>query len=434
MVIGIALIGWDKKIGAVIDFKFPNTLNLSDDIINKIYMAHAFKLENISNEELIEISIDDQIFISYCDKKRVPSFGYEMLILILHQNENVKITSYKSKLISLAESTFLKNKQDRINFLTENIESFFKKENKKKILLLGRPGTGKSSIKKIVFEGESPKNLIYHPLDPTRGITPSIYSWLDLKLGVFDTSGQELDNLLKDTNERALAFEDSDIILYLVDFPIWVIHSDEILKHIQDIKKIIDENKYNSQLVIYFHKIDLIDKSTREQDLQKISDTINKKVKTKVYFTSIYTELIYTTYNAFYEILSSFSEVTRELKTKIDTIIKDLSKSLFFITNTNHSIVIQSMTKDFNVALINHVQKLTGQLSLTFEEMCLNDNIEHLMLSSTKKLTIVMKFLNLTKKNLLNLICVSEAYALEYLIVYASQIKLAVSNYYNKLK
>lgn len=86
----------------------------------------------------------------------------------------------------------------------------------KKILLLGRAGVGKSSLKKIIFEGRNPDELLIHSLAPTRGIETSAYSWLDLELSVFDTSGQELKNLLEDESEQLLAFGGVDIVIYVL--------------------------------------------------------------------------------------------------------------------------------------------------------------------------------------------------------------------------
>ncbi len=71
----------------------------------------------------------------------------------------------------------------------------------KKILFIGRAGVGKTSIMQVIFEGKDPKNLILFPLVPTRGILSSVYKWMDLELGVFDTSGQELLFILENEDE-----------------------------------------------------------------------------------------------------------------------------------------------------------------------------------------------------------------------------------------
>ena len=44
MVLGIAILGWDTKWGALLDFKYPEALDLNENIINKIHLAHSMKL------------------------------------------------------------------------------------------------------------------------------------------------------------------------------------------------------------------------------------------------------------------------------------------------------------------------------------------------------------------------------------------------------
>lgn len=200
MVIGIALFSWDQKIGAVVDVKYPETLVLSDDLINKIYMTFAYS-EDFDKDELIETSYKSQDILSYCDKRRVPEVGYEIITLILEEKEKVNIFNIKSQLLEFGKETFKKEKSERNNYFLEKIGIFFEKSSAKKILLLGRAGTGKTSIKKIIFEGLDPKDLLYNPLEPTRGIAPTVYSWLDLKLGLFDSSGQELSYLLNNETD-----------------------------------------------------------------------------------------------------------------------------------------------------------------------------------------------------------------------------------------
>ena len=64
----------------------------------------------------------------------------------------------------------------------------------KKVIFIGPPGTGKTTIKKIFFEMVSPLKLLKNTLDPTRGINSSIHSFFNLDLGVFDLAGQENEN------------------------------------------------------------------------------------------------------------------------------------------------------------------------------------------------------------------------------------------------
>ena len=50
--------------------KYPENFDLTNEIINKIYMTFAYS-EDFDKEELIETIYNNQSTISYCDKKRV---------------------------------------------------------------------------------------------------------------------------------------------------------------------------------------------------------------------------------------------------------------------------------------------------------------------------------------------------------------------------
>ena len=65
---------------------------------------------------------------------------------------------------------------------------------------------------------------------------------------------------------------------------------------------------------------------------------------------------MYFTYSAFFEILGTFSQEIADLKTILDTILKKYSKILCIITNLkNGSIIVQSMTDDFNTKIISDI-------------------------------------------------------------------------------
>jgi len=432
MVLGIALFNWDNKAGSILEVKYPGNFEISPNLTNKIYMAHALK-EDYTSQELVEIDFNNQIILSLCDKSKVADIGYEILFIIFEEREKVKSYRLKSQLINFSKNLFQKSEVERKQHFLDNVGIFFEKETAKKILITGRAASGKTSIKKIVFEGADPKDLLYNPLDPTRGISPSVYSWLDIKLGLFDSSGQELSDLLENPDDRdhILAFEDTDIVIYLFDYLNWVSNSQRILTDIKRILDIIKDKTYSTKVILFIHKVDLIGKDIRENILKEISDSIIKKFELPIYSTSIFPNLIYTLYNAFYDILSGFSKEHILIKKILDRFLIDHPKTLVFVTNQNDSIIVQTMSKDFNTTIINHSHKLVTQLNNTFEDMALNSQIEHLILSSSQNFNLIMVNLNYQKFNLKNLICISESLSSNKLIsLYAQIIQKLKDVYY----
>jgi len=280
MVLGLVLLGWDEILGPVIDFKYPKDLSLSNNLISKIIMSHSLNEKTI--EELLEFESNEKIIISYCDKSKFKDSGFKGLILILHQREKIKLFDLKSKLSKFAQSVLDQPKELQNEYILANIEQFFKKASERKVLILGRAGTGKTSIKQVIFEGKNPNDLLYNPLDPTRGLSPSVYSWMELKLGFFDSSGQELDSLLNNDNERSIAFENTSIILYVFDYSSWNYQQKEIVEEIKKIMKIIEENSYKAQLILLSHKIDLIRNYSK-----KLEDEIHN-IKTIIHSPTIH--------------------------------------------------------------------------------------------------------------------------------------------------
>jgi len=269
--------------------------------------------------------------------------------------------------------------------------------------------------------------IIVNPLTPTRGIDPSVHSWFDLTIGLFDTSGQELRSLFSDSAEQELAFQNCDIIIYLFDYYQWIIDKKEILEDIKIISLIKEKLKINARVITFFHKIDLIEVKTREsqiKDIKKIFDI-------PIYFTSVKYELLYRLYEAFYDILSNFSEETSRIKNILDEKLTVFPKSMFFITNANNNIVVQTSSKDFNLSHINYIHYLIAMLNLTLEKMRANDKIDHLILQTQNNYNIIMKHLELLDYNLKSIICISETLSSNKLIWLVGEIALQLNSFYH---
>ncbi len=191
----------------------------------------------------------------------------------------------------------------------------------KKIVLIGPPNAGKSTIKKVFFEKENPISLLNKPLLPSRGIGSNIYSIFKSKLGVFDLAGQE--NHFWFSNKANEIFRESNIIICIFDI---TNHLESIISFLVNIYKIKKElNLYNCQISAFLHKIDLVNTSYVNQKFKIVKDFITyqhpKGRDFKIYTTSITKDFFFDTYYIFTKILNSLCQ-----KNLIQISINELEK------------------------------------------------------------------------------------------------------------
>lgn len=304
----------------------------------------------------------------------------------------------------------------------------------KKIVLIGRAGTGKTSIKQAIFEGINPKELIIKPLEPTRGIITNIYSWMDVELSLFDTSGQELPFLLENENERNIAFEQANVIIYVFDYPYWTIKSEVIMEEIRKVFRILKTDYITAQFLLFFHKVDLLGQklSIENQVLKaQIQNKLNLPEDLKIYFTSLHPNLIFNLINAFSEILSNLSTETSKLKNILDIAINQLPKTICFVINQNNNIIVQSKTNDFDSMLINDLQKRIAkvdQSSGNFNEIYNKYQFIDSGPKILRMLTINIEHLN---PNFKQLICISEILDMLRLKKFIDKLNMELKKKYN---
>lgn len=238
-----------------------------------------------------------------------------------------------------------------------------------KVCLVGRAGVGKTSLIKVVFGGVVPEDILNEPPAPTRGIVSNVNHWVDLELGIFDTSGQELKELMEDIEEQTNLFEGADGVLYVVDYDTWVAQKQEVVKEIRQIYRIVKKIRGATKFYIVFHKADKLG-----YQIEGIFDLVEKNInlrlampfKVHVFFTSIREDLVFSAYNMFADVLTSFSNKMMLLKTKIDQLIRFKTQSICFITSkANDKIVLESMSEDFDMNIIFLLYRRASVLSRT---------------------------------------------------------------------
>ncbi len=393
-------------VGAVLDIKYPKNLEISDRLANKVLMAHSIAQDN-RQEDFLELELEGQVVFSYwryMDEHR----GYELALLLMNTSERVRQQYYKTKFLKFATEVLTIPAGDpRKDFFFKHVHQFFIETQLGKLVILGREATGKTSIKQVVFEGRDPRELLENPLKATPGLAPSVYSWLDLELGVFDTAGQRIQEYFDEGNQQNKVFALADVVIYLFDYPMWEDEFETISKDVTTIYDIIEKSGEKSSLILFCHKIDLIDKDVRKERIKRIAEEINSKFGLKTYFTSIYPEYIYELYSAIYEILGQLSGESAALKEVMDSKIADLLNTMMFITNEHNSIVAQTMSPDFDFSLINYMHNLVANINDLFEEMDASNKIKNFMLTTFNNFNVMMQNLELSGYQLKNIVCIS---------------------------
>jgi len=303
-----------------------------------------------------------------------------------------------------------------------------------KVIFVGKPGMGKTTMKKVIFEGTDPNELILFPLEATIGSKYSVHDFMDLNISLVDTPGQSMPILLEDEDQQIRTFENASAIIYIFDYNLWRSQPNEV---IEDIKRIYDINKkyeFGAKINLYLHKIDLIDQNIiGKYDLLKnqIINQLELPEELQIYFTSLHPNLIYTMYNALSDTLSTFSPDISNLKKIITKIINDLTKTICFVTNQDNNIISQAMTKDFDTKTIFSLYDKIIQMSQSGEGIPSNKESFELIESGSNFLNAMTGELAKFHFKFKKVILISETLGKNELIRIIQQLKNSLQRHYN---
>ena len=166
-----------------------------------------------------------------------------------------------------------------------------------KIVFIGPPSVGKTTLRKIFFEFESAERLLEFALDPTYGIE-SIVLDFGQKIGVFDLSGQENEKWL-DTEEKEV-FSDANYIVNILDASDSL---ENILRFAKRVREVRDEISPNSKIYLLIHKIDLISDKELRSKKTTIKEHLEGIDKYIIEFTSIKKKFFLKTLEVFRELI-----------------------------------------------------------------------------------------------------------------------------------
>ena len=300
-----------------------------------------------------------------------------------------------------------------------------------KITFIGKPEMGKTTIKKVIFEGEDPNELVLFPLEATIGIQYSVHDFMDTKVSLIDAPGQSLPIILEDEQKQILAFGDTNAIIYLFDYPTWISDSQDIIDDVKKIYEIKKKHGFDAKIILFLHKIDLLITKKIGSMLALIRRQIIKQLKLPeeipIYFTSLHPNLIYTAYNALSDTISGLSKDTSTLKEIIKNIIKDLSKTSCFVSNQEDNLIIQEMSKDFDTSILFYLYEKIYYISKSPEFTTTKTSI---ISPGSKILNMLIEDINKYHPNFKYIILLSENLEQEVMTEILDKLKKELNQYY----
>lgn len=174
----------------------------------------------------------------------------------------------------------------------------------KKIIFVGPPNAGKTTLRKIFFEGENRLKLLKFGLGPTHG-QESVILKLTEDIGIFDLAGQENWRWLE-TDEKSV-FYNTKILIIVIDITTSI---KEILEFIEKVLKIKNELTPSTYIYLLLHKKDLITLDRLADIKLRIIKEFGRENQIKIAYTSIMK--IY-----FLEMLSLFMEILKTCTSKL---------------------------------------------------------------------------------------------------------------------
>ena len=278
-----------------------------------------------------------------------------------------------------------------------------------KITFIGKPEVGKTTIKKVIFEGEDPNKLVLFPLEASVRIDYSVHEFMDSKIVLIDTPGQSLSDLLEDEEKQRKSFENANAIIYIFDYPTYIENSEDIINDIRSIYNINRKHEFGAKIILFLHKVDLIIAKKIGFKLAIVKKQINKLLSLPedlpIHFTSLHPNLIYTIYNALSDTVGIFTEEISNLKDIIKNLTEDSSKIISLVSNKEDNLIIQLMSDDFDTSILFSLYEKIYKLSSSPDDLLSKSNL--IMLDS-KILHAVSANISVFNINFKNIMFLSE--------------------------
>jgi len=169
---------------------------------------------------------------------------------------------------------------------------------KKKVLLMGKSGSGKTSMRSIIFANYIARDT--RRLGPTMDVEHAHVRFLgNLVLNIWDCGGQEavMENYF--TSQKDQIFRNVEVLIYVFD-----VESRELEKdyhYYQTCLEALLQNSPEAKVFCLIHKMDLVQEEHRDQIFKEREDDLkkwSKPLECVCFRTSIWDETLYKAWSS----------------------------------------------------------------------------------------------------------------------------------------
>jgi Ras-related GTP-binding protein A/B len=186
---------------------------------------------------------------------------------------------------------------------------------KKKVLLMGKCGAGKTSMRSIIFANYLARDTMR--LTPTLDVEHTHVRFLgNLVLNLWDCGGQYRFYESYFDSQRDTIFRNVEVLIYVFDVDSGDLENDITL--FDGIMEAMEQNSPDASVFILIHKMDLVAEEDRERAFEERAALIQNRwpqFKMQVFATSIWDE---TLYQAWSSIVYSLIPNVEILKAQLD--------------------------------------------------------------------------------------------------------------------
>ncbi|EDO37935.1 predicted protein [Nematostella vectensis] len=195
---------------------------------------------------------------------------------------------------------------------------------KKKVLLMGKSGSGKTSMRSIIFANYIARDT--RRLGATIDVEHSHVRFLgNLVLNLWDCGGQEafMENYF--ASQRDNIFRSVEVLIYVFDVESRELEKD--MHYYQSCLEAILQNSPDAKIFCLIHKMDLVQEdqrdmifNEREDDLRRLS----KPLECTCFRTSIWDETLYKAWSSIvYQLIPNVTQLEHNLESFASTIDAD---------------------------------------------------------------------------------------------------------------